>query len=101
MSARISGEVSLEDLAKSCQLSASHFSRAFKNTVGATPHSWLTAQRMEKAKALLGRTGLTLDSVAIECGFAHRVSFSRTFQRVVGASPARWRRLHRASRLEE
>jgi AraC-like DNA-binding protein len=38
-------------LARECGLSAFQFSRAFRRTVGETPHQWLIRQRIERAKS--------------------------------------------------
>ena len=49
----LSGNMGLRELASACRLSPSHFSRAFKQTVGAPPHQWLVGQRVERAKQLI------------------------------------------------
>lgn len=99
MTSRLSGTLALEEIAEVCQLSVSHFSRAFRRTVGVTPYHWLTSQRLAKAKRLLSTTALTTDAIALECGFSHRVSFTRTFHQMVGVSPSRWRRANQAKSL--
>jgi transcriptional regulator GlxA family with amidase domain len=53
--ATIGGAVSLAELARACDLSPGHFARAFKQTTGQSPHRWLIAQRIEKAKQLMDR----------------------------------------------
>jgi AraC-like DNA-binding protein len=68
--ARLDGEVSLAELARECELSRSHFARAFKQSIGTSPHRWLLARRAEKAKDLLIRSKLSLAEIALACGFA-------------------------------
>jgi AraC-like DNA-binding protein len=73
-------------------LSVSHFSRAFRRTVGAAPHSWLLTHRIEVAKAKLRDRRLSLSDVALACGFADQSHLTRVFTRIVGVSPGAWRR---------
>jgi AraC family transcriptional regulator len=98
MASRISGSVSLAELAQQCQLSVSHFARAFKGSVGIAPHHWLVEQKMERAKQLLKSTSLTITAIALECGFSHRPFFSNAFQRTIGINPGEWRRARQTSR---
>src|SRR5262249_2645321 len=42
--ANLNGKISLEELAKACGLSRSHFARAFKVATGASPFEWLAQQ---------------------------------------------------------
>jgi len=91
---RLDGSVRLADLARECDLSASHFARSFKASFGVTCHQWLTDRRIERAKELLAITSLPLAEVASRSGFGDQAAFTRTFHRVVGATPGQWRREH-------
>jgi AraC-like DNA-binding protein len=80
----------MEQLARECCLSRSHFSRAFHGSTGMSPHQWLTRQRIERARALLlGQC--TLTHIAQDCGFADQAHFSRVFARMAGMPPSQWR----------
>ena len=94
--AKLGNSISVSELAIECKLSSSHFSRAFKQTTGMTPHSWLTRMRVEQAKELLRETDIDLVDIALACGFADQSHFSRVFLRAEGQTPGRWRR-NRAS----
>lgn len=94
IASRISESVSLAELARDCQLSVSHFARAFKRSIGVAPHRWLVEQKMEHGKRLLKSTSLTITAIALECGFSHRVPFSNAFRRTIGVNPSEWRRTH-------
>lgn len=93
--ASLGTEASLRDLANECQLSLSHFTRAFKRTMGEPPHRWLTGKRIEKAQALLLRSNLPLAEIALTCGFAGQSHFTRVFTARVGTTPGAWRRMRR------
>ena len=88
----LSGEISLSELASACRVSSSHFSQAFKKTVGCAPHQWLLQKRVECAKQLMLNTRVPLTEIALLTGFADQSHLTRVFSRRVKASPAAWRR---------
>lgn len=88
----LSQSISLQDIADECGLSLAHFARAFKTSVGMTPHSWLQTRRIARAKDLLLTSTLDLANIALDCGFADQSHFTRTFSRLAGEGPGAWRR---------
>jgi AraC family transcriptional regulator len=101
MEANLAGAIPLAELARECGLSTSHFSRAFKDSTGASPHHWLTQRRIENAIRLLRDRRLALSQVALACGFSDQSHFTRVFTKLSGMGPGAWRRLHqeRASKM--
>jgi AraC family transcriptional regulator len=91
LSANLDG-VPLKEVARECRLSVSHFSRAFRRTMGVAPHHWLLSRRIEVAKEKLRNTKLSLSEVALACGFADQSHLTRVFAGMVGVSPGAWRR---------
>jgi AraC family transcriptional regulator len=91
MGSRLDGAVSLAELARACDLSSGHFARAFKRATGQSPHCWLIAQRIEKAKQLMTETSLSLAEIACVCGFADQSHFTRVFSRATQITPGVWR----------
>uniref|UniRef100_B0T7L9 Transcriptional regulator, AraC family n=1 Tax=Caulobacter sp. (strain K31) TaxID=366602 RepID=B0T7L9_CAUSK len=92
LSANLDGGVSLAEVARQCGLSIGHFSRAFRQSLGTTPHQWLVQRRLDAAKDLIRSCRMPLSTVALSCGFADQSHLTRVFTREVGASPAAWRR---------
>jgi AraC family transcriptional regulator len=90
--ANLDGGVQLKDVARECRLSVSHFSRAFRRSLGVAPHNWLLTRRVEVAKEKLRDDRLSLLDVALACGFADQSHLTRVFTRIVGVSPGAWRR---------
>ena len=88
----LSGKFTLQEIAAELGLSVSHFSRAFRTSVGLPPHQWLLRQRVDAAKQLMTVRGLSLAEIAISAGFANQSHFTRVFSALVGVSPAVWRR---------
>jgi AraC-like DNA-binding protein len=89
--AHIDGGLSVTRLAKECGLSVTHFSRAFRRSVGMPPHQWLLHRRVDKARSLLECSKQELSAIALACGFADQSHFTRVFSRLVGTSPRAWR----------
>jgi AraC family transcriptional regulator len=96
MAAHCNDETSLMDVAATCGLSRSYFSRAFKATTGLTPHQWRQHYRLDKAKAMLADSSTEIAQIAMACGFADQSHLTRVFSRAVGDSPANWRRQRRS-----
>jgi AraC-like DNA-binding protein len=94
LSAHLDGDLPLSLLAEECGLSAGHFARAFRRSVGTSPHQWLLQRRVDRATGLLRDGRSTLIEVALACGFADQSHFTRVFTRIVGVSPGAWRRRH-------
>ncbi|TYL90646.1 helix-turn-helix transcriptional regulator [Bradyrhizobium rifense] len=83
--------VPLKEVARKCGLSLSHFSHAFRRTLGVAPHNWLIEQRIALSKEKLHDDRLSLTDVAAECGFCDQSHLTRHFKRIVGVSPGAWR----------
>ncbi|MBS0234866.1 MAG: helix-turn-helix transcriptional regulator [Proteobacteria bacterium] len=90
----IDGNLPLEDLARECSLSVSHFARAFRKSTGVPPHRWLLQVRIDKAKEILLDTNMALSEISLICGFADQSHFTRVFTRMEKLSPGAWRREH-------
>jgi AraC family transcriptional regulator len=88
----LGGRIRTTDLAEVAQLSASHFTRAFKETFGETPIGYVARQRMRYAQDLMLRSGECLSQIALTCGHCDQSHFTRVFRRKVGMSPRAWRR---------
>jgi AraC-like DNA-binding protein len=87
--------ISLEVLAADARLSLYHFARAFRQSMGISPHRYVIQQRVKKAQRLLAQTDLPLANIAVAVGFADQSHFSRQFHRLVGTTPSGFRRAQR------
>jgi AraC-like DNA-binding protein len=88
--ARIDHAWSVGELAQAAALSRSTFFERFTRTVGVPPMEYVLAWRMEVAKALLRRSGLSVAEVAERVGYGSTSAFSVAFSRQVGAPPSRY-----------
>lgn len=87
----IDRRISVELLASLANLSVCYFVRAFKQSVGVTPHDYLIRRRVERTMQLLSGTDMPLSQIALEAGFADQSHFSRRFRQHVGISPRHYR----------
>lgn len=92
---RLSDTISLDALAGVAELSRCHFARAFKQSVGTSPHAYVMQRRLERAERLLAETDLSLCQVALDSGFSDQSHFSSCFRKSFGASPRSFRRSRR------
>ena len=89
---KLSEDVPLATLAHECGLSLTHFSKAFRKSVGVPPHQWLIQRRIEFATRLLRDAPMSLAEIALACGFSNQSHFTRFFSSIMGVSPGVWRR---------
>jgi AraC family transcriptional regulator len=82
----------LQMLADQVNLSVSHFTRAFKESRGVTPHRYIIRLRLEKAQSMMISTDESLSGIASECGLSDQAHLTTLFRRNVGETPHAWRR---------
>ncbi|WP_081942973.1 AraC family transcriptional regulator [Myxosarcina sp. GI1] len=83
--------IKLADLAQLLGMSPFHFSRLFKQSIGMTPHQYLSQQRVERAKELLKKTDRLIIDIALECGFSSHSHLSKQFRQITGITPKAYR----------
>jgi transcriptional regulator GlxA family with amidase domain len=81
----------VESLAARAHMSPRTFARRFRAETGATPHDWLTAQRVLLARRVLEDTDLGVEAVARRAGFGTAAMLRHHFTRRVGATPQMYR----------
>lgn len=91
LQAHLADDLPLEVLAAQASMSPFHFSRAFKQATGASPHQWLIARRIERAQALLRANRMAVEQVAYAVGYKDAKRFADHFKRAVGSTPGVWR----------
>jgi AraC family transcriptional regulator len=97
LEAHLDGDIALQQVAEACELSVSHFARAFKQTFHVPPYRWLIERRVNRARDLMANSRLPLADIAIRCGFADQSALNRSFKRIHGVTPGTWRRGQRAA----
>ena len=92
VSKNLSRDMTLADMAEVAGVSRFHFAHMFKRSVGEPPHRWLVQHRLERAKALLRSTDLSITEVAFEVGYQSQSHFGQMFRRATGMTPRSWRK---------
>jgi len=89
--ANLSGNPRLEDIAGAARMSVFHFSRTFRKATGTGPHRYLVRMRVERVKALLRTSDLSLAAIADETGFSDQSHMSKVFKKFTRMSPRTFR----------
>ena len=84
------GEITLDQAARTSNLSVSHFCRLFKKATGMTFKEYLTFYRVNRAEELLA-TPRSITEIANDCGFESMSSFIRAFKHYRNATPSLYR----------
>jgi transcriptional regulator GlxA family with amidase domain len=74
------------------------FNRRFHAATGYSPIDYIQTLRIEEAKQLLETSGIAIESISSEVGYADPTYFRRLFRRRTGITPARYRRRFSAIR---
>jgi AraC family transcriptional regulator len=97
--AHLDAHLTIPHLARAAALSPYYFARSFLRTTGLTPHAYVTARRMERARHLAVHTELPTGAIAPLAGYSNVAHFRAAFSRAFGLSPAALRRRISPSRL--
>lgn len=85
----------LSDVAAEIGLTPVQFTRKFREVYGQTPIEYVTFLRLERAKALLLETDLTVDQIAQQCGYDNGFYLSRVFTKRLSMNPSTYRKENR------
>jgi len=88
--------ITVEDVLRAVPMSRTVFERRFKRLLNRTPHDQILRVRIERVKAMLANTELTLAQIAERTGFGHIEYLSVAFKRATGVSPSGYRTRHYA-----
>lgn len=78
------------ELARHAGLGETQFRKWFAERMGTSPHAFVAARRLARAKALLAE-GLRVRQVAKACGYPDEYYFMRVFKKATGLTPGAWR----------
>jgi len=94
MQKNLGGELDLDALASTANLSKFHFIRRFKEHTGHAPIQRFIQMKMQRACELLDSTDKAIKVIAGEVGYQDAFYFSRIFKRTIGVSPQKYREQH-------
>ena len=93
MTENMSSDIGLDDLTTISGLSRAQFFRAFKQSMGVSPHKHLSALRMERVGDLMRMSRFPVAEAAAASGLRTGPRFAAAFRRRFGATPRKisWR----------
>jgi len=89
--ATLDHEHSVETMAELAHMAPRTFARKFRNETGATPHDWLTNQRLLLARRLLEESDLGVDTIAERAGFGSAATLRHHFTQRLSTTPQAYR----------
>jgi transcriptional regulator GlxA family with amidase domain len=92
---RLAEPLPLSRLADHAAMSVRTFTRRFREETGQSPHGWLAAQRVARARHLLETTELPVERIAADAGFGTAASLRQQLRATIGVSPGAYRRMYR------
>ena len=84
--------IKIENLAKSCHISETHFRRLFTSYMKVSPLEYINTVRIQTACDLLQKTDAPVADIAHKCGFTTNSTFNRNFKQLMGVTPIEWRK---------
>jgi AraC family transcriptional activator FtrA len=87
--------LTVEDLAQRSHMAPRTFARKFRAETGASPHDWLTHQRVLYARRLLEETDMPVEKVAVKSGFGDSATLRHHFTKRAGTTPQLYRQTFR------
>ena len=85
-------ELTIEDIAAVCAISASECMRCFRATISTTPIAYLKTYRLQQAAIKLQSTNDKISVIAESCGFQEMSYFAKSFREIYGCTPSQYRK---------
>lgn len=77
----------IDDCADHVGVSRRQIERLFQKTLNMTPLQYLNGVRLQRGRALLSETDMSVIEVAVACGYGSSAHFSKSFRKKFGMSP--------------
>lgn len=92
MQAHAAEDLSVNSIGKNAGYSGSRLQHIFMTYTGEAIFTHLIRIRIDKAKALLVQTGLSISQISLEAGFGSHTWFCAVFRKKTGMSPGEYRK---------
>ena len=92
VSENYASDITVESMAKLCNMSYSYFSRMFKKIMKKSFSEYLTYVRINESEKLLITTDLNITEIAMQVGFSTSSYFIQQFKNVKNISPKQYRK---------
>lgn len=84
--------IHVTDIANYVCINRSYLYTLFKTHLGVSPQDYLANYRISQATELLTVTDLSIESIALSCGYTDPLIFSKVFKTKKGRTPSRYRK---------
>ena len=84
--------ISIENYAEECHMSACWFIKSFKEITKMTPMQYIVSLRLTNAMNMLDNTNYSISEIAGLVGYDNALYFSRLFHKRTGMSPSEYRK---------
>lgn len=84
--------IHVTDIANYVCINRSYLYTLFKTHLGVSPQDYLANYRISQATELLTMTDLSIESIALSCGYTDPLIFSKVFKIKKGLTPSRYRK---------
>ena len=95
-----SQKTTVEDIANHLALNRSYLYTVFKNRLGISPKDFLTEFRISRGKEQLVLTDLSVEEIAVSCGYRNSLAFGKVFKQKMGMTPTQYRNNNRKAARE-
>ena len=92
LSEHFTERISVKDICDAIGYSKSSVLSSFKREFGVTVNAYLNNMRLERARKMLESETLTVNEIAIDCGFSDQSYFSKVFSAKYGITPTEFRK---------
>ncbi len=88
----LSDKLKLDNIAKTVNLSASHFSRLFLQRTGHSPIDYFIQLKIQHSCKLLDKQSFSIAEIARSSGFDDQFYYARQFKKVMNMTPSQYRK---------
>lgn len=86
--------LSVNEIAKHCNVSRTHLSRLFKEELSISPSQYLINFRLNKSSELLEDNTLSIKNISENVGYSNQFNFSSAFKKKFKITPTEWKNQH-------
>lgn len=97
MQSSLHGQLDLDTLAQSVNLSKFHFIKRYKELTNTTPINYFLHLKIERACHLLDISTKPIKEISFNLGYEDTYYFSRLFKKIMGISPKQYRQMRNST----
>ncbi len=87
--------IRVRDVAEYLCVDRSYLYKLFERSLQLSPQEFLSRFRISRAKELLTVSEMSVENVALSCGYGDVLVFSKTFKKRIGVTPGAFRKEHK------